>query len=229
MKRTIIYIDGYNLYYGCLKHTEHKWLDIYHLSSKYIIRAQSPDHTIIKIKFFTADIKARIASKGQDATIAQNNYHRALEKLYPDQVEIIKGYYALDEARLPKYQHPIDKNDKVPVWKLEEKQTDVNIALHAYRDAIRADCEQIVIVSNDTDLAPALGMIRNDIGDNIDIGTVIPVRKKMKDDNSRPTNAALSQLSNWTRTYILEEELKNSQLPSKIPTAKKPIIKPSYW
>lgn len=26
--RTRLYVDGYNLYYGCLKNTPHKWLDL---------------------------------------------------------------------------------------------------------------------------------------------------------------------------------------------------------
>lgn len=26
--RTRVYIDGYNLYYGCLKGTPYKWLDL---------------------------------------------------------------------------------------------------------------------------------------------------------------------------------------------------------
>ena len=26
--RTRVYIDGYNLYYGCLKHSTDKWLDV---------------------------------------------------------------------------------------------------------------------------------------------------------------------------------------------------------
>jgi len=45
-----------------------------------------------EIKFFTADIKAKIATHGQDANEAQQSYHRALEKCYPDTIEIIKGY-----------------------------------------------------------------------------------------------------------------------------------------
>ena len=27
-RRTAVYIDGYNLYYGRLRHTAHKWLDV---------------------------------------------------------------------------------------------------------------------------------------------------------------------------------------------------------
>ena len=29
MKKTIVYIDGYNLYYGLLKGTSYKWLDLF--------------------------------------------------------------------------------------------------------------------------------------------------------------------------------------------------------
>lgn len=230
--RTIVYIDGYNLYYGCLKHTNYKWLDTHKLFSKHVLGVQSPQAKISKIKYFTADIKARVASRGQaaqKAQKAQNDYHRALERLYPAQVEIIKGYYSLDYANLPKYQHPLAKSDRVEVWRLEEKQTDVNIALHAYRDVIRGDCDQIVLVSNDTDLEPALKMIRLDKGDSIDIGIVIPVTKPEPGKTSRPPNQQLSKYADWTRHHLLDCELAGSQLPNHIPTKKKPIFKPEYW
>ncbi len=29
--RTRVYIDGHNLYYGCLKNSPHKWLDVHRL------------------------------------------------------------------------------------------------------------------------------------------------------------------------------------------------------
>lgn len=227
--RTIVYIDGYNLYYGRLKHSPYKWLDIYRLFSEHIIRAQSPQAKVIKAKYFTADIKARVASHGQAAQKAQNDYHRALTTLYPDHIEIIKGFYSLDYAKLPRYKRPLDKSDRVDVWRLEEKQTDVSIALHAYRDVIRKECDQIVLVSNDTDLEPALQMIRMDVGDNIDIGIVIPIPKPEPGKAHRPPNQRLSQYANWTRRYILDNELANSQLPNPIPTKKKTILRPNYW
>ena len=223
--KTTIYIDGYNLYYGCLKHTKYKWLDLYELFASHIIRVQSPSSTVTKIKYFTADIRAKVASRGTQATTAQDSYHRALLTLYPDKVEIIKGYYSLEKASLLKYKKPPDKRDRIDVWRLEEKQTDVNIALHAYRDAIRKECEQIVIVSNDTDLKPLLQMIRKDMGQNIIIGVVIPILKKSR----RPANRSLSNIADWTRNYILEDELKRSQLSNPIPTRKKPIKRPDYW
>ncbi|MBT3206309.1 MAG: NYN domain-containing protein [Gammaproteobacteria bacterium] len=226
--RTNIYIDGYNLYYGRLKHTDHKWLDIKKLF-EHILKIQSPKSSINKIKYFTADIKSKVASHGQVAQQAQNNYNRALELLYPDYFEIIKGYYSLDFANLPIYQKPPDKSQRAKVWRLEEKQTDVNIALHMYRDVVKTDCDQIVLVSNDTDLEPALEAIREDKGNSVQIGVIIPIEKQTQGKRHRPANQRLSQYADWTRHHILDDELASSQLPLKIPTNKKPIIKPNYW
>ncbi len=227
--KTIVYIDGYNLFYGCLKNSSDKWLDIVKLFET-ILNAQCREISSLHIKFFTADIKAKVATNGHDARIAQQSYHRAIEHLYPEKVSIIKGYYSLDKAHLPVYQNPIDKQSKVEVWRLEEKQTDVNIALHAYRDAAKNEAEQLVFVSNDTDLEPALIAIREDFGQEHKIGVVIPVRKSPAHQKQRrPANNRLSEQANWTRRYLTDDELSNSHLPDKIPTRKKPIIKPKYW
>lgn len=223
--RTRVYIDGYNLFYGCLKHRNDKWLDIYHLFATHIIHQQNPESIVDKVYFFTADIKSKVSTQGVLAQKAQQSYHRALLKMYPEKIEIIKGYYALERGYLPRYKTPPDKNDRVEVWRLEEKQTDVNITLTAYRDAIKGKAEQIVFVSNDTDLEPALKALREDMGNTITIGVVIPVRV----DSRRPPNQRLSQYADWTRSYITDEELASSQLPDKIPTNKKPILKPDYW
>lgn len=227
--RTIIYVDGYNLFYGCLKHTPYKWLDLYTLFSKHILKVQSPQSAIQKIKYFTAPIKAKLATHGQEAQKAQDTYHRALTTVYPDKIEIVKGYYSLERANLLRYKQPPDKLDRVAVWRLEEKQTDVNIALHVYRDVMRKACDQIVIVSNDTDLEPALQTVREDFGERIDVGVVIPVPKAGHGKHRRPANARLSQYANWTRQHILSDELSGSQLPNPITTRKKPIVKPDYW
>ncbi len=222
--KTNVYIDGYNLFYGCLKHSDDKWLDLYKLFHS-IIKQQNPQATIENIYFFTADIKSKVATHGTQAQQAQQTYHRALEYSYPNIIKIIKGYYSLEKANLLAYQKPPNKDNRQAVWKLEEKQTDVNIALTAYRDAIQSTAEQVVFVSNDTDLEPALIALREDLANNIQIGIIIPVRKHSK----RPTNERLSKHADWTRSYILDEELTNSHLPNKVPTKKKPIVKPDYW
>ena len=54
--RTNIYIDGFNLYYGSLKDTPYKWLDLKALFSRIL----NPDHTILAIKLYTAKVAASL-------------------------------------------------------------------------------------------------------------------------------------------------------------------------
>lgn len=51
-KKCIVYIDGLNLYYGILKHTKLKWLNL----EKYFTLLRQDDK-ILEIKYFTAEIK----------------------------------------------------------------------------------------------------------------------------------------------------------------------------
>lgn len=229
--KTICYVDGYNLFYGCLKYGRHKWLDLYQLLNDQILHSQSASSELIKIKFFTANIRAKLASHGDLAEKSQRDYHRALEKLYPDTIEIIKGYYSPPKKEwMLDYVDPPNKKQRVPVWRMEEKQTDVNIAIEAYRDASKGLAEHQVFISNDSDLEPALKAIREDF-DHIHLGLIMPVmfNNKAETGSKPPTNKRLSNQAHWTRRYITDEELSNAHLPEMIPTNKKPIIKPEYW
>jgi len=40
--RTRIHVDGYNLYYGCLKSTPYKWLDLMALFERCILPSSAP-------------------------------------------------------------------------------------------------------------------------------------------------------------------------------------------
>ncbi|MDD2817108.1 MAG: NYN domain-containing protein [Thiotrichaceae bacterium] len=221
--KTICYVDGYNMYYGCLKNSPDKWLDIKKLFDG-ILHIQNPESQLLKVKFFTAPIKANVASHGTKAQASQQTYHNALKKMYPECLEIINGYYSLEKATPLKYITPPDKAQREAIWKLEEKQTDVNIAITAYRDIAKQKAEQLVFVSNDTDLVPALAAIREDYPDT-KIGVIIPIRE----NSARPNNKQLSQYADWTRNHIKDSELSASHLPDKVPTHKKPIRKPDYW
>jgi uncharacterized LabA/DUF88 family protein len=224
--RTIVYIDGYNFYFGVLRNTAYKWLDIASLV-KHICYVQNPQLDVIAVKFFTAPVITRVATRGDKAQQSQDSYHKALLSKHPQTLEIINGYYILEKGNPPRYKIPIDKQDRVEVWRLEEKQTDVNIALQLYRDAVLKHCDHAVLVSSDSDLMPALAFLKQDFPD-YPIGLILPRREPSKNEH-RPANASLSNLANWTRSYILDDELKQFQLPDKVPTKKKPAVKPDYW
>lgn len=229
MIRTIIYIDGYNLYYSRVKGTPYKWLDIAALFCDRILRPQDPEAQVIAIKYFTAPVKASYARHGEASVQAQTQYLRALQARYPELLQVINGFHIFEPTSLPSYQAEVEpsKSTISRVWMIEEKQTDVNLALHAYRDAVRGTCDQLVICSNDSDMEPALRMIREDVP-AAKVGLVMPLREKASAGGKVP-NKRLTALAHWVRHHIRDEELAQSQLPLNVQTKKKPASKPKHW
>ncbi len=144
MHRTRIYMDGYNLYYGCIKGTSLKWLDLLSLFEKSILpsittQIQNNERLCsallpLAIKFFTVPILEKAAA-AEDSVKCQEIYHSALYSHQPWRLEIIKGYYSLTESRAklidqhnPKKCARYCQSDEI--WKLEEKQSDVILSLH---------------------------------------------------------------------------------------------------
>jgi uncharacterized LabA/DUF88 family protein len=229
--KTAVYVDGYNLYYGRLRQTPYKWLDVAALLDA-IVRIQSPAASIEMIKYFSAPALARFASRGLDSVSAQERYHRALKTRHPH-LQIILGTHSMDISGtlLPAFRPglPYDKSDRHRVWKLEEKKTDVNIAIEMYRDAVRGGLDQMVIVSNDSDAEPVLAAIRQDCP-TLTIGVVTPVPPRTGGAKGhRSVSSSLAKWAHWTRRHILDEELEHAQLPPRVPTRKKPIDKPPHW
>jgi uncharacterized LabA/DUF88 family protein len=227
--KTNIYIDGYNLYYSRLKGTAFKWLDLAALFRDQIVMQQDPSAQVISIKFFTAPVKASYARHGQASEHAQTQYHRALLAKYPDLIEIIKGFHIFQPTALPVHEEGVapTKSKVAKVWMIEEKQTDVNIALQAYRDVARGICDQVIICSNDSDLEPALRLIRQDVP-AATIGLIMPLHARAPGDGKVP-NKRLTPLAHWVRHHILDDELMRAQLPQNVPTKKKPASKPPHW
>lgn len=229
---TAVYIDGYNLYYGRLRHTEYKWLDVVALFEA-IIRVQDPEAVLKAVRYFTAPALAKFASHGQASMIAQQSYHRALSELHPERFSITTGKHSHDTSGtlLPTFiaGQPFDRNARTRVWKLEEKKTDVNLAMAMYRDAVNGRFEQIVICSNDSDAEPVLEAVREDFPEII-VGVITPVPPPTTGSSShRSISTSLSKYAQWTRKHILDEELLHAQLPLQVPTRKKPIKKPTHW
>ena len=54
MKKTIVYIDGFNLYYGLLRSSKNKWLDVVAFANSLLPRPD--EHEILAVKYFTARV-----------------------------------------------------------------------------------------------------------------------------------------------------------------------------
>jgi 6-hydroxy-3-succinoylpyridine 3-monooxygenase len=233
--RTRVYVDGYNFYFGCLKGTHYKWLDLYALFQAHILpsvlitRDGTPAHAELlpeALQFFTATI-IESAARADDSVSCQARYHTALRKLHGERIRIVEGYYSLTKARAPRIDEdnpnrPPRVCERVPIWRLEEKQTDVNLAIHVYHDAITGQVDQVVIASNDTDLVPALRMIRQHTP--VTVGLVIPTR-----DQTRSPNADLVAQAHWVRRHLTEAELDAAQLPRVVSGGRNPTVKPDSW
>ncbi len=155
--KTAVYIDGFNLYYGCLHKTDYKWLD-FPLLLKTIIQIQNPASEISTYRYFTADVPTNFSNKGTIANRAQDQYLKALGIKYRNSLTIHKGFYSKEPHNAYLYNDP---PDIVRVWKLEEKQTDVAMGTYCYRDLVQyPDLQQIVLCTNDTDLEPPLKLIQ---------------------------------------------------------------------
>lgn len=95
--KTIVYVDGFNLYYGCLKGTAHKWLDLAQLC-----RHVLPRNEVTRIKYFSAKLSARPGDPGLPNR--QELYFRALRTL--PSVEIILGRFLESDVRMVESSSP---------------------------------------------------------------------------------------------------------------------------
>ncbi|MCG3202371.1 MAG: 6-hydroxy-3-succinoylpyridine 3-monooxygenase HspA [Gammaproteobacteria bacterium] len=206
--RTYVYIDGFNFYYGQVKGTPWKWLDPVALFRK-VLR---PQNDIRKIKYFTARVEP--TPYDPDANVRQDTYLRALTAHCPN-VELHFGHFLRHQIFMENANPP---PGKVCVWKNEEKGSDVNLALHLLNDAWRDEYDCAVVVSNDSDLAEALRMVREQNGKVI--GVVTPGAPK------RRTSCQLAKYAHFI-SPIRKWALQASQLPSPIPGTT--IRKPDTW
>jgi len=142
--RSIVYIDGFNLYYGAIKGGPNRWLDL----EKYFRKLRHDDE-VKRIYYFTAVVSG---SPRKDQAI----YLRALATL--PLVEIRLGRFKLKdvECRVRACTFAGQKLFKMP----EEKQTDVAIGIQMVLDAVDDNCDRFVLVTGDSDLLPAVRAIK---------------------------------------------------------------------
>jgi hypothetical protein len=119
---TIVYVDGFNLYYGCLKDTLDRWLDVGALCDRLL----RDDTEIVGIKYFTARVKPRPGNPQQAQR--QQIYLRALAT-----VPTLTLHYGVFMTKVATRRCVKDRRGKpayADVWITEEKGSDVNLASH---------------------------------------------------------------------------------------------------
>ena len=224
--KTIVYIDGLNLYYGALKDTPYRWLDLKLLSNNWLQKTPYKQCDITDIKYFTSRAieKPTIVQNQQSRQkqrsdlhnrLAQKRHLAALEA-HIAELEIIYGTHV---------QHPASAyvrktGERVEIYKIEEKETDVHLACSLLNDAYMDCYDCAAVMTNDTDIAPALALIKKHHPHK----KVIILNPYISE--KRGTAQKLAE--NCTSyAKIRKSVLAQSQLPDPIPNTK--LHKPKRW
>lgn len=138
-QRVIVYVDGFNFYYG-LKSNRHwkryYWLDIVKLFSLFLRDNQE----LVCVKYFSA------RTTNTDKSLNQNAFFQA--NCENPSFKLVLGKYLRKEITCFKCGNIIHT--------FEEKESDVRIATQIVNDANRGLCDIAIIVSADSDMLPAV-------------------------------------------------------------------------
>ncbi|MCA1622487.1 MAG: NYN domain-containing protein [Acidobacteria bacterium] len=201
-----VYVDGFNLYYGAIKRTPYRWLDLLTMC-----RLLFPNDQINKIKYFTARVSARPSDP--DQPIRQATYWRALQTI--PNLSIIEGSFLVKPVMMPIANTNPQRYERV--IKTEEKGSDVNLAVHLLNDAYKKDYELAVIVTNDSDLLEPMRIVKQEL--NLPVGLVNPHKNPSFDLRKHAT--FIKQL----RKGVLQ----NSQFPITLTDQNGTFHKPATW
>ena len=206
--KTNVYVDGFNFYYGCIRGTPWRWLDLDRLCGLLL-----PSHEINHIRYFTALVNARRGDPDQPQR--QQTYLRALRTL--PSVSLYFGHFLSNEITMRLAQPPPGGPQTAAVIKTEEKGSDVNLATFLLIDAFDHDCEQAVIISNDSDLLTPIQFVRERFGVRVVI--------------FNPQKNRSWTLYNAVDFYrpIRKGPLSASQFPSTLTDANGTFSKPQGW
>jgi hypothetical protein len=211
--RTIAYVDGFNLYYGCLKDSAERWLDVGALCGRML----SSDSQIVGIKYFTARVKGRPGNP--HAGQRQQTYFRALAT-----VPNLTLHYGRFMTRTATRRCVKDRRGKpafVEVWVTEEKGSDVNLASHPLIDAFRVRYDLAVVISNDGDLKDPVHFVRHEL--KLPVGVLNP-----HGNRSFALSPKVLPRGSFYKP-IRRAALRACQFPPQVPDAKGIVHKPPGW
>jgi uncharacterized LabA/DUF88 family protein len=206
MAKVNVYIDGFNLYYGAVKGSPYKWLDLAALCNRML-----PNDTIQSIEYFTAIVSAR--PYDLDLPTRQQVYLRALRTI--SNLTICYGSFLTHSCRM--VLTGSDPVKKVWVEKTEEKGSDVNIATHLLHDAYQRKFEVAVLVTNDSDLVEPVRVVRREL--DLAVGIL----------NPHQHHSAVLKTEATFMKRIRQSDVAACQFPPIMNDAKGQFHKPASW
>ncbi len=230
-----MYVDGLNFYAAVRDRPETKWIDFRALADRLVPSGGG----VSKVKYFTSQISAK-ASEDPDAPRRQRVLIRAVRATG---VEVLEGKFKVpdgwraissrgnwkDRFRPPlpsgllngycaHFATHLSRPWKALVELPQEKFTDVAIATHLLRDYYRGACGCALVVSNDSDLRPA---IEAAVEDGHHVGVFSPMGTVSRD---------LARVASWAKS-IRPELFLQCQMPDevRVPGSPRTLSRPASW
>jgi uncharacterized LabA/DUF88 family protein len=201
-ERVVVYIDGFNLYFG-IKSKGWKsfyWLDIVKLSNNLLKEFQQ----FVSVKYFTSRI-----SFPPEKVKRQGTYIEALETL--SYTKVFYGNYQANKSACRK----CGNIAMIP----SEKMTDVNIAVELLTDAFEDKFDTAILISADSDLSAPINKVHKLFSDKKVIVVFPPGRFSF----------ALKEIAAASFT-IGRKKLTVSMLPDEVKKKDGYVLKrPSRW
>lgn len=200
--RVMVYIDGFNLYYGlkAANWRRYYWLDLVSCAENLL----RPSQRLAHVKYFTARISGPPAK-----LLRQTTYVEALETL--PGLTIFYGKYLTNDRTCP--------NCRRRYAVTSEKMTDVNIAVELMSDAFQDNFDTALLVSADSDLVGPVRAVQRFFPLKRVIA-VFPPRRQSVDLKHAATD--------WMA--IGRGTLAKSQLPNSVTRADGyQLIRPATW
>ena len=208
--KTNVYVDGFNLYYGAVRGTPYKWLDI----RKYCELA-FPKNEIAEVDYCTALVKD--ASWDPQQSLRQRTFIRALESTG---VEVHYGLFQSNVVSMPSARPPkggAKRPQMLEVIKTEEKGSDVALGALLVHHGHQKRYDAAIVVSNDSDLVLPIKIVTEEL--HLPVGVLNPHKNFAVE---------LTKVASF-RKLIREGVLAAAQLPDEIEDEHGTIRKPDRW
>ncbi len=215
VQRLIVYVDGFNFYYGAVKQTPYKWLNFNKL-----FEILFPKHNLVLVRYFTARVKDNPLSPGQRQR--QTAYLKALQTL--PNFEIHEGYFLSHLVNMPKAP---PETGFARVIKFEEKGSDVNLATYLMLDAIENRFDVAAVVSHDSDLALPIQVVNERLGKPVGVVGYDP-RFQRKYGKRPRASKKLQEVAAFYKS-LRESAFRRAQFPEVVQSKEYAVPKPDGW
>ena len=211
MNRVAFLIDGFNLYHSVKQAeqdfgTRSKWLDIWSLCSSYL-SVIGGGSELEAVHYFSA-LAVHLEATNPDVTARHRAFLRCLKATG---VEVNMSSFKKKTIRCDSCEQRFKR--------YEEKETDVAIAAKLFELFARDSCDTVVMMTGDTDLAPAFRTA----------AALYPTKRILFAFPYKRKNKELAQLAPGSFTIDRKQYAKH-QLANPFPLSKeREILKPEGW